>query len=225
MANPRVIYVKLVHQDPGSLANWGSPTSAPGRLSTLDTQAVAIALIDAIQDFGAGSTAGSLEVQVENGAGSPTAASATVTFSTGAVTAGDTVTVAGVVFTAVSNATAPLSLQFNVGADQFASAANFANALNLAAGCTSASVLGNGAQPGLSVPSVVAGGYAGNSRPDLTALFGKVVATRAAGVVTITSREVSVLGNAVTLAKSGTNIAVSGAVLSGGTAPSANVYR
>jgi len=225
MANPRVFYIKLVHQDPGSLSNWGSPTSAPGRLSTLDTQAVALAIVDAVQSFGAGSTAGSLEVQVENGAGSPTAASATVTFSTGVPTAGDTVTVAGVVFTAVSQATAPASLQFNIGTTFTEASANFANALNLAAGVTSASVLGNGAQPGLSVPSVVAGGYGGNSRPDLTALFGKVVATRSAAVVTITSREVSVLGNAVTLAKSGTNIAVSGAVLSGGTAPSANVYR
>jgi hypothetical protein len=46
-----------------------------------------------------------------------------------------------------------------------------------------------------------------------------VVATAAAGVVTLTARLFGVAANAYTLAKSGSNIAVSGATLTGGTAP------
>lgn len=224
MASPRIINLKLAVGDHGSLSQYGSPASAPGRLATLDTHTVVRVLADLLENYGNGTTQGSLEVQVENGAGSPTAASQTITIS-GAVSPNDTVTLNGVVFTAV--ATPVTSLQWASGlATVTLSALSLAQAINAACGTLDPTgtvpPIGGGFTPGVGATGVT---NLNSSRPDLQAIFGKFVCSVAAGVITVKSREISVLGNAATLAKSGTNIAVGGATLAGGTAPSSNFYR
>lgn len=108
------------------------------------------------------------------------AASGTVTFSTAAPSANDTVTVNGVVFT--FKASAPGANDVLIGSTFTDSAENFLQKFNAS----------------------------------LDARIVDLKATRSAGVVTITSERKAAAYNAYTLAKSGTNIAVSGATLTGG---------
>jgi len=213
---PRVVNLKLVLQDAASLSDLGAPTSSPGRLAGLDTARVLNVLANLVNAYGNGGPS-SLEVQVDNGAGTPTAASQTVTIS-GAVSAADTVTLNGVVFTA--RAAPSTSLEWFSGlATATLSALSLAQAINAACGTQDSTVPPTGATGTVGTSNL------NSRRPDLQAIYGKFVASVAAGVVTITSREISVLGNAATLAESGVNIAVGGATLAGGTAPTANFYR
>ncbi len=183
-----------------NLAKSSSPVRVPL------TDYVAQKLINLLADSASGGAGGGgggswFELYIDKGEGA-TAASGTVTFS-GAVANGDTVTVAGVTFTAV--ASNPSTLQFLSGTNTVA-AASFAQALNGAAGQLASS----GQAPATSQFS---------GRADLTALFGAVSASVAAGVVTVTARVKAPEANAITLAKVGVNIAVSGATLTGGTVP------
>lgn len=66
---------------------------------------------------------------VDSGSGNALAASQTATFS-GAATANDTVTINGVVLTAVANVATPTNNQFRVGTDATTAAANLAAAVN-----------------------------------------------------------------------------------------------
>jgi phage tail sheath gpL-like len=106
-------------------------------------------------------------------------ASGTVTLAN--VSVSDTVTIGGVVFTAV--ASGATGNQFNQGGTDTADAASLVTAVNAN-----------------------------------TTLDGLILASNVAGVVTFTALEPGELGNVVTLASSnGTRLAVSGAVLAGGT--------
>lgn len=66
---------------------------------------------------------------VDSGLSNATTASQTATFS-GAATAADTVTINGVVFTAVSNVSTPSNNQWRVGTSASTAAANLAAAIN-----------------------------------------------------------------------------------------------
>lgn len=121
-----------------------------------------------------------------------TAASGSLTFTTSASAANDTVTVNGVVFTC--KASPASAYEFAPGATFTDSATNLFNALKATTD-----------------PAVACASY-----------------SRAAGVISIkygaelvydTNGKQGTDGNAFTLAKSGTNVAVSGATLSGGVAP------
>jgi phage tail sheath gpL-like len=116
-----------------------------------------------------------------------TKATGTVTFSVAAAANNDTVTIGGRVYTFKTTPAAVDDLA--LGATFGASAQNLANAINQSTG----------------------GGYfAGTKRNAM------VTATVVGGVVTLTSRFPGTIGNLITTAKSGTNIAVGGAALTGG---------
>lgn len=124
--------------------------------------------------------------------GAPVKATGTVTFS-GTGAADDTITVAGVAY--VMKAVPASAHQVDIGVDAATSAANLSAAINAGAGSGSAYGAGTVANP-------------------------SVTATVAGAVVTVHAKTAGTAGNAITLAKSGTDIAVSGAVLSGGTGSS-----
>lgn len=116
-------------------------------------------------------------------------ASGTVTFSTAVPTAGETVTIAGDVFTFAALADVNTPYEVAIGATLAETATNLKNAINA-------------------------------HRMDFGIALG-VIASSSAGVVTVKSPGTA--GNAVTLAEAGTNIAVSGGTLSGGTDSDAEV--
>jgi len=183
------------------LARSSSPLRYPA------TDYVLAKVLTGISSAAAGGHGAGVNVEVYDNAGAgATAASGTVTFSGGGAAPNDTVTFAGVVFTAV--AANPGSLQFLSGA--------------LAVNAASLAIAINGASGQLSGPATLAQQQC--PRPDLPAIYGAASATVAAGVVTITSRLLGTQGNAQTLTKVGANIAVSGATLTGGTAPTAAFF-
>ena len=121
------------------------------------------------------------------------AATGTVTFSSAAPADNDTVTIAGRVYTfKTALSTGPtVANQVLAGANITAAAANLAAAIN-----------GSG---------VEGTNYSVGTLPDAN-----VSASPSAGVVTLTARDPGDEGNAITLAESGTNIAVSGGTLTSG---------
>lgn len=195
-----------------------------------------------------------------------TALTATKKNATGTVTFAsalnnDTITVQGVVFTAKTSPSATDPLQFALGANDTAAAANFiaavnaypylsttyvtgtsasavatlravnagtgGNAITLASinntrlavsGATlsgGAAASNNAWDPGNTAATAAAALAAAVNASSTAAVSGNVVATVAAGVVTLKARTPGQGGN-VTLAKSGSNITVSGAALTGG---------
>lgn len=119
------------------------------------------------------------------------AASGTATFSTAAVSANDTVTINGRVYTFKAAVTTTAD-EVLVGADELECAANLAAAVN--------------------ATEADAGTLFGSD----TTINEDVRATVSAGVVTLIALNPGDEGNAITLAKSGANIAVSGGTLTGG---------
>ncbi len=117
-------------------------------------------------------------------------ATQTVTFSTAAAADADTVTINGRVYTFKTALTGAADEVLR-GADFTASATNLQSAVNAGPGVGTTYGLGT-----------VANAYA--------------LATRSAGVVTLIARDPGDEGNSLTLAKSGTNIAVGGATFAGG---------
>lgn len=124
-------------------------------------------------------------------------ASGTITLSVAVPTAGETVTIAGIEYTFADAAAAPYEV--TIGATLNDTAANLAAAINAGAG--SGTVYGAG-----------------------TLANEFVTASVASAVVTVTAKVVGTGGNAITLAETGDNIAVSGATLANGTAATSNAY-
>lgn len=121
------------------------------------------------------------------------AASQTVTFSTAAPANNDTVTVNGRVYTFKTALSTGPAVAYEVlaGADITAAAANLVRAIN---------------DTGVEATNYGTG----------TAIHPDVSATSSAGIVTLVARDPGDEGNALTLAKSGTNIAVGGATFVSG---------
>ena len=106
-------------------------------------------------------------------------ATGTHTFSTGALTANDTLTVAGQVFTAVAENATPTAIQFKIGTTYATAAANALAAISAHAATTAQVTLASAA-----------------GASDV--------------VITYTAKVRGTGGNALTLAKSAANVAVSG---------------
>lgn len=123
--------------------------------------------------------------------GSGAFATGTVTFSTAAPAANDTVTVNGQVYT-FKTALTGAAYEVLSGANFTEAATNFKAAINKESG--------EGLTYGQGTPANI-----------------YVAASQATGVITLTADRAGTSGNSISLAKSGTNIAVSGANLSGGT--------
>lgn len=120
------------------------------------------------------------------------AATGTITFSSAAPADNDTVTINGVVYTFKTALTSGgTARQVLAGANVTAAATNLVAAIMGTAG--EGTTYGNGTDPDANVS-----------------------ASNSAGVVTVFARDPGDEGNAISLAKSGTNIAVSGANLTGG---------
>lgn len=118
-------------------------------------------------------------------------ASGTITLSVAVPSADETVTIDGRVYT-FKAAVTTVADEVLIGADLTATAANLASAINATA-----------ADSGVKFGS-------------LTTANVDVRATSSAGVVTVIARDAGDEGNAITLAETGANIAVSGATLTGG---------
>lgn len=117
------------------------------------------------------------------------AASGTLTFTVAAAGDTETCTVGDIIYT-FETGTVNADWEVDPGADQTASAANLANAIN-------------------GVPAAT------HQAPYPHPL---VSASAAAGVLTLTARSVGTAGNSIALDESGTNIAKSGTTLTGGVA-------
>lgn len=239
--------------------------NAPGNAGavTLSTSGSAVFATGTVTFSGAAAAADTVTIAGTALTATKKNATGTATFST--IVAGNTVTIAGITFTAaVSPANA---LEFALGADDTAAAAALAAAVNAynyatqSVTATSAAAVvmfravlagtaGNaitlakvGAPISVSAATLTGGAAAGNNAFDpgntattaavafvtavnastTQAVSGNVVATNVAGVVTLKARVPGPGGN-VTLAKSGSNIAVSGAALTGGSLGTAVSY-
>lgn len=193
----------IPHGTPG-IASFASETwGGPAELLYSDTPARATTHHTI---FG---LAGGLELPIysvvaENGAlatvSGAVQASGTVTFSSAAAADGDTVTIGGKVYTFRTALTSGgLPNEVLAGANVTASATNLVAAIMGAAG--EGTTYGTG-----------------------TEAHDMVTATNSAGVVTVTSIQFGTVGNSITLAETGTNIAVSGGTLASGANPTSNAF-
>lgn len=98
--------------------------SLPTRQRELDVK-----IVDFFRGLLSGAKSGLVKSGVVSELFDATPATQTVTFS-GAATAGDTVTINGVILTAVSNVTTPTNNQWRVGTSASTAAANLAAAIN-----------------------------------------------------------------------------------------------
>jgi len=101
---------------------------------------------------------------VDSGASDAVAASQTATFS-GAATALDTVTINGVVLTAVANVATPTNNQFRVGTTAATAAANLAAAINASTTDALSGVVQASSASGVCTVSCLIAGVIGNTLP------------------------------------------------------------
>lgn len=95
--------------------------------SAADSRQFAVMLEKFVSGLAGGLNKAGVEVLQIDGS-TPARASATITFTHASLTAGDTVTVGGVVFTAV--ASGATGLQFDIGSDATSDASNFVSTFN-----------------------------------------------------------------------------------------------
>jgi hypothetical protein len=193
----------IPHGTPG-IASFASETwGGPNELLYGDTPALAVTH-HTIYGL-AGLELPIYSVVAENGAlatvSGAVQASGTVTFSSAAAADGDTVTIGGKTYTFRTALTDPaVPNEVLAGANVTASATNLV-----------AAIMGTAASEGTLFST-------GTVAHDM------VTASNASGVVTVTAIQFGTVGNAITLAEVGTNIAVSGAVLASGANPTSNAF-